>query len=121
MPRSAIPSLKLSLRTAQEYGFSAARQSLRLSFGEGAEMPVPQRYFDGAARKCRLFAVDKAISRSLYTGHRRAVRLQRDCAPLKLLTGPVNGIRLFSDAMGFDGSPANWGVEIATISGLFEK
>jgi len=28
------------------------------------------------------FPVDKATGRSLYTGHRRAVRLRRDCAPL---------------------------------------
>src|SRR5262249_21979800 len=36
------------------------------------------------------FSVDNSRGQSLYKDQRRAVRLRRDCAPLKLLTGTVN-------------------------------
>src|ERR1035437_7775142 len=52
----------------------------------------------GVRQNCWPFPVDSPQGRSLYARSRRAVRLRRDCAPLKLLTGIVNGIRLYSDA-----------------------
>src|SRR5665213_1066481 len=52
-----------------------------------------------------------ARGRSLYTAPRRAVRLRRDCAPLKLLTGIVKRYPIVLGCTGFDGSPVRrgWG------------
>ena len=72
-------------------------------------------------QKCGRFPVDKPPGRRLYTVHRRAVRLRRDCAPLKLLTGTVKWHPIVLGCTGFDGSPAYRGVGVAMIPGLFEK
>ena len=74
-----------------------------------------------ACEKLSSFLVDNASGWGLYTPSRRAVRLRRDCAPLKLLTGIVKRYPIVLGCTGFDGSPVHRGGGIAMIPGLFEK
>jgi len=59
-------------------------------------------------------------AKHIYTD-RRAVRLRRDCAPLKLLTGTVKRHPIVLGCTGFAGSPAYRRVGSAMVPGLFEK
>ena len=68
-------------------------------------------------QKTFIFAVDKPISRSLYSGHRRGRPLRRDDAPLKLLTGTVKKASDSLRVLGFDGSPPVWREGIARSPG----
>ena len=112
MPPLANSSLEVERpRTAHEYGLSAARQALKLRFREGRKSPYSRAIGAPSVSETDHLRLTFPWSRSLYTASRRAVRLRRDCAPLKLLTGIVNRYPIVLGCTGFDGSPVigGWG------------
>ncbi len=123
MPPFAIPSLEQNRKDDPGIWPECGAASIKALFRRPTESP-PNIGLIGRSgvRKVGRFPVDKPSGRSLYTTHRRAVRLRRDCAPLKLLTGTVNRHPIVLGCLSFfDALRAQPGSGDRLIPGLFDK